>query len=252
MPVTCLVVPCFNEATRLPIDAFAAGLAVADPCSICFVNDGSSDTTAELLMRLRSLAPELVEVVSLEANQGKAEAVRQGVLHTLSKGRFEFIGYWDADLAAPLSEVPRLVEVLRQHPHCEFALGSRVKRLGADIDRRSSRHVVGRMFATMASGLLDLPVYDSQCGAKLLRAATASQLFAEAFVTRWLFDIELLVRLRRLNRPHGLNAAIEVPLVEWHDVLGSKLPIASMVKAPLDLLRIRRHYLSADSQPGRR
>lgn len=241
-PSVCLVVPCFNEGTRLPGEAFAASFAGPNRCAFCFVNDGSTDNTSEVLARLRSLAPELVEVVTLDANRGKAEAVRQGVLHALAWRQFEFVGYWDADLATPLSEIARFVELMRQHPRCEFILGSRVKRLGSYIERRGVRHVTGRMFATMTSVFLDLPCYDSQCGAKLLRSGMAAKLFSDAFVTRWLFDVELLVRLRQLNGSGGLAAAIETPLGEWRDVGGSKLGIASMLKSPLDLLRIRRRY----------
>lgn len=250
-PSVCLVVPCFNEASRILSERFAAGFAGPNRCAFCFVNDGSTDNTSDVLARLRSLAPELVEVVTLDANRGKAEAVRQGVLHALSWRQFEFVGYWDADLATPLSEIARFLELMQRHPRCEFILGSRVKRLGATIERRGVRHVVGRMFATMTSLLLDLPVYDSQCGAKLLRAGTASKLFSDAFVTRWLFDVELLVRLRQLEGYDGLAAAMEVPLGEWRDVGGSKLRIASMLKSPLDLLRIRLRYPVQASRTAR-
>lgn len=239
-PSVCLVVPCFNEGGRLPIDAFMAGLSSLHGCAYCFVNDGSTDETATVLKRLQSAAPDRVHIVTLDRNCGKAEAVRQGFLNSPSWRPFDFIGYWDADLATPLGEIARFIELMERHPRCEFILGSRVKRLGAIIDRRGSRHIVGRMFATMTSVLLDLPVYDSQCGAKLLRAGTAAKLFGDPFVTRWLFDVELLVRLRGM---HGhLDAAMETPLGEWRDVSGSKLSIASMVSSPLDLLRIRRHY----------
>ena len=245
-PEVCLVVPCFNEGDRLPVDSFAAALTIGD-CAFCFVNDGSSDHTAAVLKQLQARAPELIAVVDLQINGGKAEAVRQGVLHAVAWRPFDFVGYWDADLATPLSEVGRLVDAMRQQPECDFVLGSRVKRLGAFIQRSAVRHATGRMFATMASVLLDLPAYDTQCGAKVLRAPIAAKLFADPFVTRWLFDLELLVRLRHLRGASGLSAAVEVPLGEWRDVRGSKLALWSMLKSPLDLLRIRRHYRSQES-----
>lgn len=226
----------------MPVEAFVASFSTDPRCAFCFVNDGSPDNTSEVLTALRSRAPDLVAVLTLETNRGKAEAVRCGVLHALAWRPFDFIGYWDADLATPLSEVARFVEVMRREPRCEFVLGSRVKRLGAYIERRGTRHAVGRVFATAASVLLQMPVYDSQCGAKLLRASTAARLFADAFVTRWLFDLELLVRLRQPPATGGLATAFEVPLGEWRDVRGSKLGLSAMLKSPIDLLRIRRHY----------
>ena len=126
-----------------------------------------------------------------------------------------------------------------------LALGSRVKRLGSHIDRRAPRHYLGRIFSTLSSQLLDLAVYDSQCGAKLFRSDVTDVLFADPFVTRWLFDLEILVRLRNhLGRERFLKSAVEVPLTEWQEVGGSKLTLAHMARVPLELIRIRKRYIS--------
>lgn len=239
----CLVVPCYNEERRLRGDTFVDFVRSRPNVSIAFVDDGSRDRTLATLEALGARGGDQVLVRRLGQNRGKAEAVRQGVLHAASLGRFGFIGYWDADLSTPLGEVDRLCAVLDDHPECGFALGSRVKRLGSSIDRRAMRHYLGRVFCTLASALLDLPVYDSQCGAKVFRAELARPLFADPFVTRWLFDVELLVRLRNQVGPEGFErAAIEVPLNAWHEVGGSKLGLAHMAKVPLELLQIRARY----------
>ena len=134
-------------------------------------------------------------------------------------------------------------EVMATHPGCLMALGSRVKRLGSQIDRRTIRHVLGRVFSTCANAVLAIPVYDSQCGAKLFRLEAVEHVFAEPFITRWCFDLEILVRLRNhLGSDAFRTAAIEVPLGQWREVGGSKLGPAQMLRVPLDLLRIRSHY----------
>ena len=239
----CLVVPCYNEARRLRGDAFLDFVRSRADVSIAFVDDGSADRTLRTLEELSAQDKDHLLVRSLAENRGKAEAVRQGVLHAASLGRFGFIGYWDADLSTPLTELDRLLAALDRHPDCHLALGSRVKRLGSSIERNATRHYLGRIFCTVASQLLDLPVYDSQCGAKIFRAELADTLFADPFVTRWLFDVELLVRLRNHFGPEGfLGAAIEVPLNAWHEVSGSKLNLAHMARVPVELLRIRSRY----------
>jgi glycosyltransferase involved in cell wall biosynthesis len=243
MRSVCLVIPCYNEARRLPADEILAFAAARPHVSICFVDDGSGDGTGPLLDSLQSRQPAQVLVHHLMANGGKAEAVRQGVLHAAAQRRFDLIGYWDADLSTPLLEADRMVAVFDADPDCVLTMGSRVKRMGAAIDRRTYRHVLGRVFSALAGGVLHLPVYDSQCGAKVFRGDLAGHLFREPFITRWLFDVELLARLRdQLGLAATLRAVTEVPLRAWREVSGSKLRAHHMAKAPLELLSIRARY----------
>ena len=240
MREVCLIVPCYNEEQRLRRDTFLEFLRERPHAHLCFVDDGSSDGTLKAVEALSAEGGARILVHKLAKNSGKAEAVRQGVLHAASLGRFAFLGYWDADLSTPLSQLDLLLAALEADPVRVVALGSRVKRLGSDIDRRATRHYLGRVFSTMASQLFELPVYDSQCGAKLFRTEVAGPLFGEPFVTKWLFDVELLVRLRRHLGPKAfLAASIEVPLTAWKEMGGSKLRLSHMVRVPLDLLRIR-------------
>jgi glycosyltransferase involved in cell wall biosynthesis len=233
------VVPCFNEAARL---AKAAFLALADQpaSSIVFVDDGSSDET---LLRLREIAaerPERVSVVALPRNRGKAEAIRQGVVHAL-EGSCNLIGFADADLATPVTELKRLADMIRTGDH-DLVVGSRVQLLGRAIHRRHLRHYVGRVFATCASLALGLAVYDTQCGAKVFRRSEGLRAaMGEPFKSRWAFDVELL---GRLVHPGDGTAAIPVdriweePLRAWTDVAGSKLGSVAGLRATLDLVRI--------------
>jgi dolichyl-phosphate beta-glucosyltransferase len=243
MPDVCLVVPCFNEAARLPAAAFLAHLDADARTRILFVDDGSRDGTAARLQALAAERPGQVAVLTLAENRGKAEAVRQGVLHAIASPAVAYVGYWDADLATPLSELGPMRDALEAQADAMMALGSRWRRLGSDIQRRAVRHLLGRVFATAASLVLDLPVYDSQCGAKLFRAGAARALFADPFVTRWLFDVELLARRRTLPGAGARGAgAIEVPLTRWRDVGGSRLGWSQMLATPVGLWRIYRRY----------
>jgi dolichyl-phosphate beta-glucosyltransferase len=238
-----VVVPCFNEAARLRGQHILDFVAAHPHVGVCFVDDGSEDGTLRLLQDLESRVPERILVRRLERNSGKAEAVRQGVLHVASSRPTPFIGYWDADLSTPLDEIDHLLAAFRIDPRYGLAMGSRVKRLGSEIDRRAARHYLGRVFSTLASHVLNLPVYDSQCGAKVFRSELAGVLFGEPFITTWLFDVELLARLRNhLGREAFLKSAIEVPLDQWREVDGSKLRAGHMIKVPFELLKIRSRY----------
>lgn len=237
-----LVVPCYNEAARLD-DERLLTLLDEPGVDLLFVDDGSTDGTGARLATLAARAPGRVRVVSLPRNAGKGEAVRAGMRQALADGAI-ITGYLDADLSAPPAEVLRVLRALLADPHIEAALGSRVLLLGRRIERRPLRHYLGRVFGTAASLVLDAPIYDTQCGAKVFRAGPAlDAALRTPFSSSWAFDVELLGRLLR-GGPGApalpLAAVIEVPLHEWRDVGGSKLGPAAMARAAVDLVKIRR------------
>ena len=229
-----VVVPCFNEELRLDVEQLGA-LADSGRVSLLFVNDGSTDRTTDVLAELRSRS-DVVRVLELEENVGKAEAVRRGLLDAVAAGA-PVVGYYDADLATPPAELLRLLDVLDARPDRSFVLASRVDLLGRTIERRVHRHYLGRAFATFASLVLRLRVYDTQCGAKLFRVTPAVvEALAQPFRSSWIFDVELIGRLvRTAEDPLSKDEFEEVPLLEWHDVGGSKLSLRGMARALADL-----------------
>jgi dolichyl-phosphate beta-glucosyltransferase len=242
-----LVVPCYNEELRLAPEAFRAFVLAGHRLTFLFVNDGSRDGTMRVLETLRAERPDAVRVLDLPQNVGKAEAVRQGFLAAFGE-KPDYIGFWDADLATPLDEVPRFVEILEAQPARQMVFGARVKLMGRQIERRVSRHYLGRVFATAVSTVLGLAIYDTQCGAKIFRTtASLAEVFARRFEARWIFDVEILARFLKMWAASGVlapDAIYELPLLTWKDVAGSKLKSTDFLKAIEDLWKIRRQYLA--------
>ncbi len=237
---TTLVVPCFNEAERLPRRDFLEFLADHE-LSFLFVDDGSADRTADVIEELRADAPQSLTLLRLPVNGGKGEAVRQGLLAALANGA-ELVGYIDADLAAPLSEVWPMLRYF-DDPELLAVTGARVHLHGSWIERRAFRHYAGRVFATVASSVLGRPFYDTQCGAKIFRAHPALEsALGEPFSSPWIFDVELLARLFADAEARGIRGVIvrEHPLREWRDVGGSHVRASSFLRAPLELVRMSR------------
>ena len=239
-----LVIPSYNEEKRFPAAAFAAALAELPDLSLLFVDDGSRDGTAKMLQGFCAEHAGRTEVLLLERNGGKAEAVRQGMLHAVRQnGVFDYYGYFDADLAIPLNEAFLFFAFLQERRPV-YILSGRVKLLGTTrIDRYLYRHLLGRIFATFVSWTIDLAVYDTQCGAKLVRADMADTLFQRPFRSRWLFDIELLYRcIAIFGRAHVEEHVAEVPLRRLHDPGGSSVSLLHALRMPFELWRIRRAY----------
>jgi glycosyltransferase involved in cell wall biosynthesis len=229
-----VVVPCFNEAQRLDGPAVLA-LLDDERTDVLFVDDGSTDATRVVLTDLVRDMGGRARVLGLDENGGKGEAVRRGLRAAIDDGA-DVVAFLDADLSTPVDEMLRILAVLDERDDIEVALGARVALLGRAIERTPSRHYLGRVFATVASTMLGVRVYDTQCGAKAFRVTdTLRGALSSSFSSRWAFDVELLARLLQAMAPSKL---VEVPLHRWHDVKGSKLSPRAMARAGVDLLRI--------------
>lgn len=245
-PALALVVPCFNEAARLRLADFDEALQTMPWLSFVFVDDGSTDETASILRDFCASHGDRAMLLSLPRNSGKGEAVRQGLLK--SSGVSELCGFWDADLSAPLGAVASLRNVMTEHPDIDWVWGIRLRSLGRLVDRKASRHYLGRLFATVTSMALGLGAYDTQCGAKLFRSSPSlERLLASPFRSRWIFDVELLARgtVMRRHRGEPPVRVLELPLDEWHHRPGSALRLSDFFVAGLDLFYIRRACMTA-------
>jgi glycosyltransferase involved in cell wall biosynthesis len=235
-----IVVPCFNEARRLRVEGFA-DLVRDGGVRLLFVDDGSRDDTLRVLRSIcTQLGPRRAALLALEENGGKAEAVRRGLLRAIEDGASR-VGFLDADLATPGSEMLRLLATLDESG-AQAVLAARVALLGTTIERKAWRHYLGRIFATAASLILDLRVYDTQCGAKAFRSSDRlASALARPFNARWAFDVELIGRLL-IGVPGraGLSARdfVEMPLRSWTDVPDSKLGLADFPSLGIELLRV--------------
>lgn len=227
--------------------AFRQFLRRSAATHILFVDDGSGDDTVTVLETLCREFPSQSSVLRRPVNQGKAEAVRLGMAHALDNFHPGVVGFWDADLATPLDLLGNLLAVLETQPGIEMVFGARVQLLGRRVERRAVRHYLGRIFATAVSTMLHLAIYDTQCGAKLFRVTPDTRrIFAEPFLSRWVFDVEILARYLVLYG-HDIKllerSIYEYPLEVWTDVAGSRVHVGDFLTAFWDVFRIHRKYL---------
>lgn len=232
-----IVVPLYNEADRWN-EADWRELVSIPLVRWLFVDDGSTDNTHDLVTEF--LKSSQAQLLTLQVNQGKGNAVREGML-VAWKDPGLGIGFMDGDGAFHRDDIQALVEILL-HPDAisnhngawDSVWGSRVALAGRDIRRRSTRHYIGRVIATIISqGLSGVP-YDTQCGLKIFSPSPQLlQCINRPFVTDWFFDVEILQRwIEASGRP---MKTWEQPLMHWHDVPGSKITAKSGFKVAREI-----------------
>jgi dolichyl-phosphate beta-glucosyltransferase len=208
-PDAALIIPCFNERGRA--EPFLKELLDSCPdLLVVTVDDGSSSPIGP------SNHPRWIGL-GYDTNRGKGHAVRHGWNWvTQNHPTMEFLGFGDADGAVSASEITRLLGIFRQSSS-GLLVGSRVRMLGRKVHRQALRHYTGRIYATLASLLLDLPSYDTQCGCKWIRRPVWEDVAGDLVIDRFAFDAELIVRVCRKG-----HRVVEQP-VDWEEKTGSRV-----------------------------
>ena len=237
-----VVIPCYNEEKRLLSDEFTNFIDNNTGYHLCFVNDGSTDKTLEVLNTIRKGREDFITVYDCEKNGGKAEAVRQGMLHMLKEEGLDFIGFLDADLSTDLRDFDDLVSTIENSDY-KIVSGSRISRMGANITKESARKIISQTINFIIRKILSMDFKDTQCGAKIFHRDVIQISFQDKFVSKWIFDVEIF---RRVTLHYGLQQArqllCEQPLKRWIHADGSKLSMKDSFKIIMQLGQIAWHY----------
>lgn len=220
LPKALLVVPCFRESAR--IGGFVRDLAQAfaddEGVRILLVEDGSG---AEEQARFMAVVEPLIAGRALfarpmlfEENLGKGGAVYEGWARHAGE---DWLAFVDADGACSAVETRRLLTLAGAVAPNQSFFASRVKMLGKTVKRYLYRHLLGRVYATLVSELLHIPVYDSQCGLKVVPRRAWEVLRPTLRERGFAFDVELMTGLL-----DGGMAVTEVP-VDWTEIPGGKV-----------------------------
>ena len=242
-----IIVPCYNEEKRFPYQEFLAFAQSNTNLLLCFVNDGSKDKTLALLRGIQMECPQNICVYDCVQNGGKAEAVRQGMLFIHKNYEVSMLGFLDADLATTPNEWLQMAKYKEQYPQFGAVVGSRIMRLGAAINRDDKRSAFSNIIKKVIRIMLKTTFQDTQCGAKIFHRDLIPFLFKKPFLTPWLFDVEIFLRLqKKFGRTTLQKGVLEFPLMHWTEVGDSRLKFKHAIKMPMQLLQLHYEYNMAN------
>lgn len=231
-----IIIPAYNEAQRLP--AFLDSVLSYqhenpnEIHEILVVDDGSSDTTAEIVQE-RERANQALKLIRLPQNQGKGGAVAAGVATAIG----DMIVFIDADGATPINELPKMINVLGE---ADIGVGNRWMN-GAHVQKSTLlRHFAGWVYMTYMS-IFGLSGIDTMCGFKGYQSHVAKDLFNNLIEKRWLFDTE--VAYKAVRKKYVIT---NFP-IEWESKDGSKLDSFTLIKSAFQIFPLIMKIRKADA-----
>ncbi len=239
---TGIIIPCYNEEKRLNQEAFISFIHENEDYHLCFVNDGSKDKTLDVLYNMKDQAPDSISVIDVKKNSGKATAVRAGARFLYSQSHISNIGFMDADLSTDFRDFKDLVKTLKQEDKL-MVFGSRNSGGSSKIERDFMRNVLSKFIKQFILLIIGMPIRDTQCGAKIFSREIIPVVYQDAFLSKWLFDVEIFLRLKKhLGVSYVMSRITEQPLMRWVHVDDSKLGTKDAIVIPVKLAQIWMSY----------
>lgn len=195
-----------------------------------------------MLHELRKGHEDYISIYNCEKNGGKAEAVRLGMLHLAAQNEYDYIGFLDADLSTDFDDFQDLTTTIFTTDF-QIVSGSRMSRMGANITKESARAIISKTINFIIRKTLGMEINDTQCGAKIMTKEIIESTFQDKFLTKWLFDVEIFMRMKKVYGSKKAQELIcEQPLKRWIHADGSKLSMKDSVKIVGQIFQIAIHY----------
>lgn len=242
------VIPVYNEEKRIAKTVTALRNAVLPHSlnleKIIFVNDGSTDTTLELLYKFSNDVAEdtgvPVEIVTYSENKGKGYAIKIGMSYSNS----DYTIFFDADMATPLSELEKFIPFINENK--PVIIGTRKNGESTVVNHQPRiRELMGMAFTLLSQIMLNTWVTDFTCGFKAFSREARTDIFSRSKINRWGYDSEIIFLARKL----GYNMVEKA--VIWSDDKNTKVKVFKAVFTSLfELIRIRFYHLTGSYELG--
>ena len=192
---------------------------------IVISNDGSTDNTVELIKSYQKSEPRIVILDNVHF--GKS----YNIWRAMSAAKGDYILMTDADLAAPIQEIKKLLVWSTDHGY-DIVIASR-EGIGAKrIKEPLIRHIMGRIFNLWIRIVAVKGISDTQCGFKLFKKEL-KHLFDKLTIEGFAFDFELIFLTKKYN-----FKVKEMPVV-WVNNFNSAVRWYDYPKTMMSLIVIR-------------
>jgi glycosyltransferase involved in cell wall biosynthesis len=230
--------PAYNDSgtiASLVIRAVQVASTLTPDYEVIVINDGSKDTTPQILDELAAMYPGIVRVVHHQQNRGYGGALRSGFA-TASK---DLIFYTDGDAQYDPTEMRALWE--RLTPAVDWVNGYKISRSDP-----AHRIVIGRLYHHAVKLLFNFKVRDVDCDFRLIR--------------RRIFEVVRLEKnsgvicLEMMKKFHDAGFRVaEVPVHHYHRAYGKSqfFNFPRLFRTGVDVMRlwwslvVRKEHLKA-------
>ena len=164
-----IVIPLKDEAESLPeLAEWIARVMQAHGFSyeVIFVDDGSTDTSWEVITRLRAANPAILGIRFLR-NYGKSAALNEAFRVV----RGEVVVTMDADLQDSPEEVPEMYRMVREGGYDLVSGWKRVR-----YDNVLTKNIPSRLYNAVTRRISGIALHDFNCGLKAYRRRVVRQI----------------------------------------------------------------------------
>lgn len=179
-PQLSIVIPAYNEEESLPVLLQQIELTLKTHtynAEVVFINDGSTDTTAEVLEALAAsaqLSP--IQIIHFKRNQGKAEALTAGFVAATG----DIVITMDADLQDDPEEIPKMLDALHNGAYDVIS--------GWKFPRKDpfEKRAFSFIFNSVTAWFTGVKLHDMNCGFKAYRKEVAKELYLYGDLHRYI------------------------------------------------------------------
>jgi dolichyl-phosphate beta-glucosyltransferase len=193
-PKVSIIMPVYNGEDSISI-VLEKLIQIIKPTypqyEIIVVDDGSSDDTADIIMREQiKLEPHMC-AISYKPNRGKGFAIRQGIMRSTGNT----VMYIDSDLDISIDTITDFIEEVENY---DIVIASKAHALSI-VNRSASRKYLSNLFNLFVRTAVGVHIRDTQSGLKAGKGELLRSIFKTMFVDRYAFDVELLAIASGLN-----------------------------------------------------